>query len=136
MAWQAHADFARVMENFDILVCPTNAATDVPADYGYPKQSYKIDGQPRTGGEDKLRLTSPFNMLSRLPVMSCPTGFAANGVPTGMQIVGHAYDDSTVLNASLAYEASWIGSMTPSIVPVSSLARTIETECRKQINQG
>jgi len=104
MAWQAHADFARVMENFDILVCPTNAATDVPADYGYPKQSYKIDGQPRTGGEDKLWLTSPFNMLSRLPVMSCPTGFAANGVPTGMQIVGHAYDDSTVLNASLAYE--------------------------------
>jgi len=104
LAWQAHSSFARVMENFDILVCPTNATTDVPADYGYPKQSYKIDGQPRTGGEDKLWLTSPFNMLSRLPVMSCPTGFAANGVPTGMQIVGHAYDESTVLNASLAYE--------------------------------
>jgi len=104
VAWQAHTDFAAVMERFDILVCPTNAATDVPADYGYPKQSYRINGEERSGGEDKLWLTSPFNMLSRLPVMAVPTGFAGNGVPTGMQIVGHAYDDATVLNASLGYE--------------------------------
>ena len=104
MAWQSYSSFAQVMERFDILVCPTNAATDIPADYGYPNLFYKINGQTRSGGEDKLWLTSPFNMLSRLPVMSCPTGFAANGVPTGMQIVGHAYDDMTVLNASLAYE--------------------------------
>ena len=36
--------------------------------------------------------------------MSAPTGFASNGVPTGMQIVGKAYDDNTVFKASLAYE--------------------------------
>jgi Asp-tRNA(Asn)/Glu-tRNA(Gln) amidotransferase A subunit family amidase len=43
-------------------------------------------------------------MLSRLPVMSAPTGFDASNVPTGMQIVGRAYDDSTVLNAALGYQ--------------------------------
>ena len=49
-------------------------------------------------------LTTPFNMLSRLPVMSVPTGFASNGVPTGMQIVGKAYDDNTVFRVSLGFE--------------------------------
>ena len=36
--------------------------------------------------------------------MSAPTGFASNGVPTGMQIVGKAYDDNTVFKVSLGYE--------------------------------
>ena len=46
-------------------------------------------------------LTTPFNMLSRLPVMSAPTGFASNGIPTVMQIVGKSYDDNTVFRVSL-----------------------------------
>ena len=36
--------------------------------------------------------------------MSAPTGFASNGVPTGMQIIGKAYDDNTVFRLSLGYE--------------------------------
>ena len=40
-------------------------------------------------------MTYPFNMLSRCPVMSLPSGFAANGVPTGLQLVGRSYDDVT-----------------------------------------
>ena len=105
MAWNAYASLGPLMERFDILLCPTNAATMVPPDYGFPDINYKINGQPRKGGEDKLWLTSPFNMLSRLPVMSAPTGFDASNVPTGMQIVGKAYNDSTVLDAALGYEA-------------------------------
>ena len=109
-AWQAYDKLGPLLENYDILLCPTNAATDIPADYGFPNQDYKINGETRTGGEDKLWLTSPFNMLSRLPVMSVPTGFGTGNVPTGMQIVGRAYDDAGVLNAALAYEGllGWI----------------------------
>jgi Asp-tRNA(Asn)/Glu-tRNA(Gln) amidotransferase A subunit family amidase len=104
MAWNAYASLGPLMERFDVLLCPTNAVTMVPPNYGFPEISYKINGQPREGGEDRLWLTSPFNMLSRLPVMSAPTGFDASNVPTGMQIVGRAYDDSTVLNAALGYQ--------------------------------
>lgn len=104
MAWNAYASLGPLMERFDVLLCPTNAVTMVPSNYGFPEISYKINGQPREGGEDRLWLTSPFNMLSRLPVMSAPTGFDASNVPTGMQIVGRAYDDSTVLNAALGYQ--------------------------------
>ena len=32
-------------------------------------------------------MTTPFNTMSRCPVLSVPSGRAANGVPTGIQIV-------------------------------------------------
>ena len=50
-------------------------------------------------------LTYPFNMTNRCPVASVPTGFARNGVPTGLQIVGRTYDDTRVFRAAAAFEA-------------------------------
>ena len=54
-------------------------------------------------------LTRPLTMLIRCPVLSVPSGFASNGVPTGLQIVGRTYDDTSVFRAAAAYEsaASW-----------------------------
>ena len=105
LAWDIYARFGPMMQRYDIFVCPTNATTEIPADYGYPNNHYGLDGAKRRGGEDHLFLTTPFNMLSRLPVLSAPTGFGANGVPTAMQMVGSAYDDSAVFRAGLGYEA-------------------------------
>ena len=84
-----------------------NAVTGIPADHGYPNLKYDFNNEQRKtneAGDESLWLTTPFNMLSRLPVMSVPTGFASNGVPTGMQIVGKAYDDNTVFRVSLGFE--------------------------------
>jgi Asp-tRNA(Asn)/Glu-tRNA(Gln) amidotransferase A subunit family amidase len=36
--------------------------------------------------------------------MSAPSGFARNGVPTGLQIVGRPYDDVSVFRAAAAFE--------------------------------
>jgi Asp-tRNA(Asn)/Glu-tRNA(Gln) amidotransferase A subunit family amidase len=49
-------------------------------------------------------MTFPFNVASRCPVLAVPSGFADNGVPTGIQIVGRTYDDATVFRAGAAYE--------------------------------
>ena len=49
-------------------------------------------------------MTYPFNMLSQLPVISVPSGFAANGVPTGIQIVSRAFDDLRVLDLAQVLE--------------------------------
>ena len=57
-------------------------------------------------------MTTPFNTMSRCPVLSVPTGRAANGVPTGMQIVGRTYSDADVFRAGMAYEKAvggWYG---------------------------
>ncbi len=75
----------------------------VPADHDPLRDEVRINGvavEPMIG----WCMTYPFNMLSRCPVMSVPSGFASNGVPTGIQIVGRTYDDVSVFRAAAAYE--------------------------------
>jgi Asp-tRNA(Asn)/Glu-tRNA(Gln) amidotransferase A subunit family amidase len=54
-------------------------------------------------------LAPVFNVLSRCPVLSVPSGFADNGVPTGVQIAARPYDDVTSfrLGAALERVAPW-----------------------------
>jgi aspartyl-tRNA(Asn)/glutamyl-tRNA(Gln) amidotransferase subunit A len=53
--------------------------------------------------------TMPFNVTGN-PVLAIPNGFSASGLPLGMQIVGRAFDEATVLRVGAAYEsaAGWI----------------------------
>ena len=107
IAWDAYAKFGPLLNKYDVFICPTNAVTGIPANHGFPNLEYEFNDEIRKteeAGDESMWLTTPFNMLSRLPVMSAPTGFASNGVPTGMQIVGKAYDDNTVFKVSLGYE--------------------------------
>jgi Asp-tRNA(Asn)/Glu-tRNA(Gln) amidotransferase A subunit family amidase len=62
--------------------------------------------------------THQFNILGNCPVMSLPSGFAATGVPTGIQIVGRTFDNASVHRAAPAYERArgrlvWIGGLSP-----------------------
>ena len=43
-------------------------------------------------------------MLHNCPVLAVPSGLTAQGVPTGIQIVGRTWDDARVFRAGLAYE--------------------------------
>jgi len=54
------------------------------------------------------RLTRPFNGLG-LPVLAVPAGFASDGRPLGLQIVGRPFDEATVLRLGHAWEhaADW-----------------------------
>ena len=49
--------------------------------------------------------TMPFNVTGN-PVLALPTGFSSSGLPLGMQIVGRAFDEATVLRIGAAYEAA------------------------------
>jgi aspartyl-tRNA(Asn)/glutamyl-tRNA(Gln) amidotransferase subunit A len=49
-------------------------------------------------------LTMPFNIASRYPVLSVPSGRASNGVPTGVQVVARPYDDVTAFQVGAAAE--------------------------------
>lgn len=87
-------DFNDVFANFDVILHPTT-----------PTTAFKI-GQ-NTDDPVKMYLedicTVPVN-LAGLPAISVPCGFAANGMPIGLQIVGKAFDESTVLRVAHAYE--------------------------------
>ena len=113
VAWDSYSKFGPIMKNFDVFICPTNAVTGIPANHGYPNLEYEFNGEKfktKEDGDERMWLTTPFNMLSRLPVMSVPNGFAKNCVPTGMQIVGNVYDDNSVFRASLGFEklSNWL----------------------------
>lgn len=102
--------FGALMEDFDIFVCPTLAVPAVAADHDPTDTSYSIDGQ-QLDPEYGWVLAHHFNMLHHCPVMAVPSGRAANGVPTGLQIVGRTFDDATVYTAAYAFEAAcggWI----------------------------
>ena len=49
------------------------------------------------------RLTRPGNFLG-LPCLSLPAGFARNGLPTAMQLIGRPFDEATLFAAGHAYQ--------------------------------
>jgi amidase len=111
VAGQMYATLGPLLERYDLLICPTTAVPSVPADFNQHGGTVKINGKvvnPMLGWV----MTTPFNMLSRCPVLSVPSGRAANGVPTGIQLVGRTYRDADVFRAGLAYETAtggWFG---------------------------
>ena len=58
-------------------------------------------------------MTVPFNLFSRCPVLSVPSGLASNGVPTGVQIVGRTYEDVSTFQVAAAIEAAGFGFGSP-----------------------
>jgi Asp-tRNA(Asn)/Glu-tRNA(Gln) amidotransferase A subunit family amidase len=98
-----YAPLADLLERHDVLICPTVgtrgfAAGDDYADHGIEVGGVMLDRYL------VACLTPPFNIASRCPVLAVPSGFASNGVPTGIQIVGRTYDDLTVFRAAAALE--------------------------------
>lgn len=91
---QVQAELAAAMEGFDVLLCPTSCTPALEADADY------TDGI--TVGDQHLdhywqaHLTLPFNIANRCPVLAVPSGLSTSGVPTGVQIVGHPFEDDRV----------------------------------------
>ena len=96
------------LEKYNVLICPTAALPAVPADHDSTKEPVIINGvevDPMIGWV----MTYPFNIMSRCPVMSVPSGHASNGVPTGLQIVGPMHGDSFILSVARALEGVFTG---------------------------
>ncbi|MCB2129591.1 MAG: amidase [Rhodobacteraceae bacterium] len=100
-----YASFGPMMAKHDLFICPTLVVPAVPAEYNQARDTFQVNGRevdPILG----WAMTLPFNMLSRCPVLSVPSGRAKNGVPTGIQLVGRTYRDADVFRAGLAYETA------------------------------
>ncbi|MBM3469627.1 MAG: Asp-tRNA(Asn)/Glu-tRNA(Gln) amidotransferase subunit GatA [Armatimonadetes bacterium] len=91
-------DFDRAFERVDIVVMPTSPT--LPFAIGE-----RVDDPLRMYMSDIF--TIPVN-LAGLPGLALPCGFSA-GLPIGMQLVGRAFDEATLLQAGYAYQqaTSW-----------------------------
>ena len=105
--WQrahlAYQTLGPVLARHDVFICPTNNFPAVKADHDPWDQNFTVNGK-KADPEYGWVMTHQFNMLHNCPVMSVPSGHAASGVPTGIQIVGRTWDDARVFKAALAYE--------------------------------
>jgi aspartyl-tRNA(Asn)/glutamyl-tRNA(Gln) amidotransferase subunit A len=109
---QLKAQVADVFEQFDLIVSPTLAVPGVPVGQ-FPEQ---IAGKPSYPHKffSFHPFTYPINVVGH-PAASIPAGFASNGLPVGLQIVGRMYDEETVIAASAAFEKArpWIDKRPP-----------------------
>jgi len=87
-------DFDRALENCDVLVAPTTPRTAF-------KLGEKVDDPLQMYLEDIYTLALS---LAGLPGLSLPCGFDAAGLPIGLQIMGRAFDEATILSVAHAYE--------------------------------
>ena len=88
------------MQDYDLFLSPTLPVTAFPAGDHHPGS---INNQ-QTTYLGWTAFTYPFNTTGQ-PAATLPCGFATNGLPVGLQIVGRYRDDRTVLRASAAFEA-------------------------------
>ena len=109
---QLKAQVADVFEQFDLIVSPTLAVPGVPVGQ-FPEQ---IAGKPSYPHKyfSFHPFTYPINVVGH-PAASIPAGFASNGLPVGLHIVGKMYDEETVIAASAAFEKArpWIDKRPP-----------------------
>ena len=99
---QMQRELAEAMAPFDALICPTSGTIAFPAGESL-LDGLTVAGQHVNTTAEAL-LTLPFNVANRCPVLAVPSGHAHNGVPTGVQIVGHTYDEPTVFRIGKALE--------------------------------
>jgi len=99
---RVQGELAAGMAGVDVLVCPTSAVTSLRADGDY------LDGIDTPGRRLthywEAHLTAPFNVANACPVLSIPSGMA-DGIPTGVQVVGHPNDEAMVFRVAQAVES-------------------------------
>ncbi|HEY8602583.1 MAG TPA: amidase family protein [Thermomicrobiales bacterium] len=95
-----HGAVCAFMEPYDLLITPQLPITAFPADQDAPTA---IAGRA-VSYLGWSAFTYPFNLTGQ-PAAAIPCGFASDGLPIALQLVGRWRDDTTVLRAAAAYEA-------------------------------
>lgn|SRR5690625_241076 len=90
--------FAEAFDDVDVILAPVMPC-QVP-DIGV--ETVDINGQTLDFIMEGIRFTGPSN-LTGLPALSVPAGMS-DGMPIGLQLIGDAFDEATILNVAYAIE--------------------------------
>ena len=101
------------MRDYDAFVCVVNQVPPFPIAEAYPTE---IDGVAMETYIDWMK-SAYFVTVTRMPAISVPAGFTADGLPVGIQIVGKYRGDLELLKIANVYEqATNVGANRPPIV--------------------
>jgi len=87
-----------IFNKVDVLITPT--IPFLPPKIG--QDTVWINGEEVNFLDHIIRFTGPFN-LTGLPAVTVPCGFV-QGLPVGMQIIGPAFGEGTILNVADVFE--------------------------------
>ena len=102
-------DADRVMSRFDALIGPSRAGVAPPLDQDFRRAA--------RGGRTDVMLA--VGNGAGLPAISAPSGFSPEGLPTGIQFMGRAYEENSVLAVARAYQSltDWHERHPPDLLP-------------------
>jgi aspartyl-tRNA(Asn)/glutamyl-tRNA(Gln) amidotransferase subunit A len=87
-------DFRKAFETCDVIMGPTT-----------PTTAFKIG--EKSDDPVAMYLSDIYTIsvnLAGLPGMSIPAGFASDGLPVGLQLIGQYFNESRLLNAAHGYQ--------------------------------
>lgn len=86
--------FDEAFQKYDVIITPTSPTTafKIGEKVSNPLEMYMSD-----------ICTVPVN-IAGLPAISIPCGFDSNNLPIGLQIIGKAFDEETILKVAYTYE--------------------------------
>jgi len=95
LRWLIAEDFRKAFEKVDVILTPTA-----------PSAAFGFDYKPSNPVEMYLNdvFTVPTS-LAGLPAISIPAGLNKDGLPLGLQIIGKAFDEQSVLNTAYGLES-------------------------------
>ena len=85
----------KVLSQYDALMAPTRSTVAPPLDQ-------ELGGAFRGKGRDVM---GGAGNVAGLPAISVPSGFSERGLPTGIQFMGRAYEENTLLAVARAYQS-------------------------------
>jgi aspartyl-tRNA(Asn)/glutamyl-tRNA(Gln) amidotransferase subunit A len=88
-----------MMEGYDSVIAPTSGSTAHPIDKPFPVR------RPWAFRD----IMGALGNGAGLPSQSVPNGFSNEGLPTGIQFMGRAYDENKVIGIAKMYQerTSW-----------------------------
>jgi aspartyl-tRNA(Asn)/glutamyl-tRNA(Gln) amidotransferase subunit A len=98
-------DYDRAFERFDVLVTPTA-----------PSPAFKIG--EKSADPIELYLQDIYTIsvnLAGIPAISIPCGYNREGLPIGLQIIGKAFSEETLLRVAYAFEQNTNFRLKPSL---------------------
>ena len=107
------AQWRELFKTYDAVICPIMPTPAYPHDHSEPqeKRRIKIDGKDYVY-PDQLAWPG-IATLPGLPATAIPTGFAPDGLPVGVQIVGPWLEDRTPLKLAELIEREFGGFVPP-----------------------
>lgn len=108
LAARLRAEVDRALEGVDLLLLATNSTTafEIGAETVAIGEGERVDlRQP--GGQSRVttRLALPFN-IAGVPALSLPAPTLVDGLPVGLQLVGHRWQDERLLDIAALFEAA------------------------------